>query len=1139
MIRSILLFAGLLMAGGSSAQRMYATRSVLAAGEWHKIAVATSGIHRIDAALMTRMGIRLPVPSASIRLFGNGGGMLPEDNRKPRPDDLVENAIWIDDGGDGSFGTGDQILFHAPGPDRWETDSAQQRFFFQKHSYAAESYYFLTIEGQGLRVGNAPAYSAAGATIDRFDERLAIERDSLNFLSSGREWFGDEFGSGPGRLTARTYTLPSGGLITGTDVFVAADLLARSLGQPARFDVSLNGVVIQRLTPPALAGIQYEPVATRASARTGSRLSENRLQLGISFSPGSVNAQGWLDRLVISWKRRLDMSTLSQMAFRHLNGIGPGIITEYVFSSFPTGALLWDVTNPLRPVNIPAVTGSPARFRNDVSRIREYTAFVPAQMPIPRYVGRVANQDLHRPQFPAMIIVTSEGLRTEAERLAAHHRQREGLSSIVVEVGQIWNEFSSGTPDPAGIRDFVKMFYDRAGTDTARRPKYLLLFGDGTFDPLNRLGAVGQFIIPAWQSPGSLDPLSTYTTDDFYALLDDDEDINDPLRPGLLDIGVGRIPAATVAEARTFVDKVIRYHAAPALGPWRTQFSLVADDEDQNVHLNDAEFHALTIAGIDSVWNIGKTYLDAYRQESGAGGSRYPLVNAAINSRIFGGTLIWNYSGHGGSRRLAQEAILDEDMVASWKNRDKLPLFITATCDFAPFDNPLERSIGEQILLGSSAGGIALMTTTRLVFAYSNRVMNSNYLKMALDPRPDGGYRTLGEAVRASKNLTIQTSGDIINNRKFTLLGDPALTLGIPTADVRLTAIDGRPLPMFTDTLRALNRYMVSGEVTDASGRRLTDFNGYAYPALYDKEQSISTLANDPGSQVTSFRVRRQQLYNGKVKVVDGRFSFPMVVPKDIDYATGLGRFSLYAEDGTREAAGQFGGLYVGGLGNGLRNDGAGPEIKAWMNDRRFVNGGIVDEQPVLIVSLRDSTGINASGTGIGHDITAVIDGDTRGTIVLNEYYEADPDSERSGSLSFQLPALSEGMHTILIRAWDVFNNSNEYLLECRVVRRESLKIDRVLNYPNPFTTSTRFWFEHNRPGDELRVTVQVMTITGKIVRTIDRRISTDGNRSDDIEWDGRDDVGGRLGRGVYIYRLRVASPDGQQTEKIEKLLLF
>lgn len=1138
MIRTLLLFSGLLMAGASSAQRVYTGRSVLSTGDWYKMGVTSTGIHRIDADFLTKMGIRLPFPSASIRIFGNGGGMLPEDNRKPRPDDLIENAILVDDGGDGSFGPGDQILFFAQGPDRWETDSVQRRFFFQKHLYSKEASYFLTLQGQGLRLGTIPVYPFATATIDRFDERWGIETDSLNFLSSGREWFGDEFGSGPGRQTSKTYMLPFTGLITGTDVSVSSDLLARSLGQPARFDVSLNGAAIQRLTPPALAGIQYEPVATKASAFTSVRLSENRLQLGVAFSAGSVNAQGWLDRLVISWKRRLEISGTSPLPFRHLDGIAPGAVAEYVITSAPAGLQLWDVTSPHQPSRVPPVAGNAGRFRNDASRIREHIAFVPAQMPLPRFIGKIANQDLHRSQSPAMIIITTEFLRAEAERLAAHHLQRDNLTTLVVDVGQIWNEFSSGTPDPTAIRDFVKMDYDRAGTDTTRRPKYLLLFGDGSFDPLDRLGTGGSFI-PAWQSPGSLDPLSTYTTDDFYALLDDDEDINDPLKPGLLDIGVGRIPAGSVAEARTYVDKVIRYHAASSLGPWRTQINLVADDEDQNVHLNDAEFHATTISGIDSLWNLGKTYLDAYRQESGAGGSRYPQVNAAINSRIFGGTLIWNYSGHGGSRRLAQEAILDEDMVASWKNRDRLPLFITATCDFAPFDNPLERSIGEQILLGSPAGGIALMTTTRLVFAYSNRVMNNNYLKVALNPRADGTYRTLGEAVQASKNLTVLTSGDIINNRKFTLLGDPALTLGIPTGEVKLSAIDGRPLPLFTDTLRALNRYMVAGEVTDAAGRRLSDFNGFVYPALYDKEQTVTTLANDPGSQVTSFKVRRQQLYNGKVRVVDGRFSFPMIVPRDIDYATGLGRFSFYAEDGRREAAGQFGGLFVGGLGNGMKNDGAGPEIKAWLNDRRFVNGGMVDEQPILILQLKDSTGINTAGTGIGHDITAVIDGDTRGTIVLNEYYEADPDSERSGTLRFQLPALTEGMHTILIRAWDVFNNSNEYLLECRVVKRETLKIDRVLNYPNPFTNSTRFWFEHNRPGDELRVTVRVMTITGKIVKTIDRRIFTEGNRSEDLEWDGRDDVGALLGRGVYLYRLRVTSSDGQQAEKLEKLLIL
>ena len=1138
MIRSLLLLLGMLCAGRSAGQRAYISRSVLAAGEWYKISVSNPGVHRIDAALFTRMGISLPIPSAQIRIFGNGGGMLPEDNRRARVDDLLENAILVDDGGDGTFGQGDQILFHARGADHWETDSARRQFIYRKNTYATEAYYFLTVGGQGLRVSAGQSYPLSTSAIDRYDERFAYERDSLNFLSSGREWFGDEFGTGPGRQPSRSYTLPAAGAIPGTDVQISVELLARSLGQPARFDVSLNGVPLRQLVPPALAGIQYEPVATKVSASISTRLNEARLQPGISFSPGSINAQGWLDRFVVSWKRRLDMSGQSQFAFRHWEGISSGAIAEYQILNAPAGCRVWDVTHPERPVSLQPLGGNDFRFRNDASRIREHVAFIPSAAPIPKFVGKIPGQDLHKLSFPGMIIITTGVLRAEAERLAEHHRQREGLVSLVVDVAQVWNEFSSGTPDPTAIRDFVKMFYDRAGTDSTRRPRYLLLFGDASFDALNRLGS-GSSDVPSWQSPASLDPLSTYTSDDYFALLDDDEDMNDPLRPGLLDIGVGRIPAATAAEARVYVDKVIRYHAAGALGPWRTQLSLVADDEDQNVHLNDAEFHAATIAGIDPAWNIGKTYLDAYKQESGAGGSRYPLVNASINSRILGGTLIWNYSGHGGSRRLAQEAILDEDMVASWRNADRLPLFITATCDFAPFDNPLEKSIGEKILLGSRAGAIALMTTTRLVFAYSNRVMNSNYLKTALAPRPDGSYRTLGEAVRASKNLTIQTSGDIINNRKFTLLGDPALTLGYPTARARISAIDGKPIAAYTDTLRALNRYLVAGEVTDAGGRLLSDFNGFAYPSLYDKEQSVTTLANDPGSQAATFRVRRQPIHIGKIRVTDGKFSYSMVIPRDIDLSTGTGRFSLYADDGRREAAGQFGGVFIGGLGNSLKNDGAGPDIKAWLNDKRFVNGGLTEENPVLILQLRDSTGINTSGAGIGHDITAVIDEDTRGTIVLNEYFEADPDSDKSGTIRFQLPTLSEGVHTIQIRAWDVFNNSNEYLLECQVVKREALKINRVLNYPNPFTTTTRFWFEHNRPGDDLRVSIQIMTITGKVVKTIDRRLNTEGNRSDDIEWDGRDDFGARLGRGVYLYRLRVTTSDGRQVEKLEKLLIL
>ncbi|MCU0381389.1 MAG: type IX secretion system sortase PorU [Chitinophagaceae bacterium] len=1139
MLRTCCLLLGLTLSVPALAQRTYADRSVLASGNWYKIAIRAPGVYKIDASFLSGLGIPIPLSSNTIRLYGNGGKMLPEKNSVARPDDLLENAIWVQDGGDGQFSGQDYFLFYAGGPDGWERDSLNNTYRHRKNLYGGESFYFLTVGGDGLRIPQQLAPGAATSETDRFEEQYFYELDSLNFLSSGKEWYGEEFGTGPGQLPARSFNIPVSGLVPGTPVTVVTDVIARSVGNASRFDVRLNNTLLYQHSLPPLQGTLYEPIATASQQSATTSLTENRLQLNLSFSPGSVNGQGWLNWFEIFCTRELDMSGSPQLIFRGNPVSGPGQVNGYLLKNAAGLQAIWDVTDPIHPRQmIPEPSGSVTRFRDDAPARRTYIAFSGSGFLLPRLVGRVSNQDLHRPQVVGMIILTTASLMGEAQRLAEHHRQAENLVSLVADVEQVYQEFSSGSPDPAALRDFVKMFYDRAGPDSARRPRYLLLFGDASFDYRNRI-ARNTNLVPAWQNAISLDPLNSYTSDDFFGYLDDGDDINALIPVSYLDVGIGRLPAATPEQARVMVDKVTRYRSAASMGPWRNQFSLVADDEDQNIHLNDAELHAETVGLLSPSLNLQKTYLDAYQQESGTGGSRYPRVNESINSRIYNGTLIWNYSGHGSSQRLAQEAILDLDMVRSWKNENKLPLFITATCDFAPYDNPLVESIGEQILMSQPSGAIALMTTTRLVFAFSNRVMNNNYLRFALQAGPDGKYPSLGDAVRTAKNFTYQSSGDVTNNRKFTLLGDPALTLGFPVDRIRTTSINGTPVGSFTDTLKALNRYTISGEVTDPNGAPLTDFNGFVYPSVYDKSQQLQTLGNDPGSLVTGFTVRQNLLYNGKVKVQNGRFSYTFIVPRDINYQTGKGRLSYYGDNGIREASGFTDELFVGGLGNEVADDGAGPTIRAWLNDEKFVNGGLSNETPVLIISLADSSGINTVGTGIGHNLTAVLDGNAGQTYVLNDFYEAEQDSYQRGKVRFQLPVLEEGTHSIRIRAWDVFNNSNEYVLECRVVKQEELEIKHVLNYPNPFTTRTQFWFEHNRPSENLQVTIQVMTVGGKLVRTIAQTINTGGNRSCEVEWDGRDDYGARLGRGVYIYRLRVRTSDGKSREKLEKLLIL
>lgn len=1121
----------------ADAQRNYRSQSVLVSGSWYAIAIKQEGVYRVDVALLNSLGINTAnLSSAAIRLYGNGGAMLPEDNAIPRVDDLAENAIFMSDGGDGRFNGNDFFLFYAPGPDRWEKDSLQKRFHHRKHLYTDRAVYFITIGGSGLRMSAALETTVPNQTLTQFTDRYFHELDSINFLKSGKEWFGEEFTNAPGRSLSRNFNVPLPNIIAGTNMQLVSAVASRSIGAGSRFEIAVNGnAVTQQTVPPVTSGT-YDRVAFPASFSTNVTLVQSAVSLRYNYVPGSVNAQGWLNWFELFPQRALSLTGADPLFFRDWETVSPASVVAFRIAGATNATQVWDITNVLQPIIVQGtISGADFIFNRNASQLREYLAFNGGGLLRPEVVGAIPNQNLHALAPAQYLIVTHPTLLSEANRLAAYHRTASLLTVHVVTTTQIFNEFSSGSPDPAAIRDFVKMFYDRAGNDTSKRPKYLLLFGDASYDYRDRIAGNTNWV-PTYQSDESLDPLSTYVSDDFFGFLDDRESIDRNFPVNLLDIGIGRIPARNIADAKAVVDKIINYGKAEALGPWRNELTLVADDEDNNLHFDDAEFHAGAIRN-NPLFNITKIYADAYPQVSTSGGSRSPAVNQAINSKIFSGTLIWNYSGHGGSRRLAEEVILDQEMVNTWNNANRLPLFITATCDFAPFDDPQNNSLGEQLILRERTGAIALMTTTRVVFAFSNRVINHQYFQVALQTDSNGVYPSLGDAVRSTKNQTYTFFGDVINNRKFTLLGDPALRLGFPKHRIRLLNINDRSIG--SDTLRALNRYSVTGEVVDVNGARRSDFNGYVYPLIFDKPQELKTLGNDAGSRPAAFSATQNVLFRGKARVTNGVFNYTFVVPKDINYRYGYGRLSHYAENGTTDANDANENIVIGGAGSEQTNDRTGPEIRAFLNDEKFVNTGISNARPLLILKLFDSSGINTVGTRIGHDLTAVLNNDNNQFYVLNDYYEAETNSFQRGTVRFQLPQLPEGNHALRIKAWDVANNSSEYTLTFTVVNEEKLKIDRVYNYPNPFSSNTAFWFEHNRPGSMLHVNIRIFTVSGKLVKSISRTINTIGNRSNDITWDGKDAYQQRLGRGVYLYSLEVKDTQGQKQSILQKLLIL
>lgn len=1126
-------------------QRTYAARSVLANGSWFKLAVDSAGLYKIDGSWFRFDGApALPIPSASIRLFTKGGEPLGESCSDPYIDDLREVALEVYDGGDGQFNANDYLLFHAPGPHRWIPDVPNQQYRFQKNPYSEKAFYYLTLGGTGKRVVAQPASPVNGPVVDRFLGRQCYELDSVNLLSSGKEWFGDELAQAPGKSLIKNLSFQFPHAIAGSTAIVRSRVLARSSGAGARFDLSLNGQVLGQQPVPPVGVNLYDPFAIARSDAFTTAVSNGNLSFTYQFQPGSFGAQGWIDRLEAFVPRALSMNGLKTLSFDDLLVIGQPAV-QYRIEAAPADLSVWELTDPFEPRRLNGTrTGSQYAFQSAATDLRSFMAFTGSDHPMPQFVGPVSNQDLHGLGATDMLILAPNAWRAAADSLATLHRNRRSLRVQVVSMEQVQEEFSGGTSDPTGIRDLVKMFYDRARNTPANRPKYLLLMGASSYDPKARIRNNDR-PVPTYQSLESLDPLATYCTDDYFGFLDDAENINNPAISNLLDIGIGRIPARSLQEAWAFVDKLRGYDDTVAQGSWRTRLLFMADDEDGNLHLNDAESIAAVAKQVAPAFDQQKIYLDAFRQEAGAGGARYPEANQALDRQLFQGNLIVNYSGHGGKDQLAEEALVTRPVVESWNNPHRLPLFVVATCDFAPYDNPAVRGLGERILLRPNAGGIALMTTTRPVFAFSNRILNENYIRTALTPDANGNYFSLGDAVRAAKNLTYQTSSDLINNRKFMLLGDPALTLAFPTQRVQLTRINGQT-PSLADTIRAGQLITVEGEITDRSGNRLNDFQGMAYPAVFDKIRVLPTLANDPGSFSVPINMPGATLFSGVSSVTNGRFQFQFKAPLDMDPVFGKGRIGLYARSPNKDAQGYFEDVKLGGrvTGNGL--DTEGPDIRLSLNEPGFAEGGLTNSAPILLADLTDSSGINTAG-GIGHDLVATLSTPSTGstlnpqpsTFLLNDFYQSAPDTYKKGLVRFPLPELEPGSYTLKMRAWDVLNNPSERTLSFVVGEPGSLRIQRVLNYPNPFTDRTSFWFEHNAPGQLLQVSVEVMTISGRIVRAMQAAYLPEGNFCRELEWDGRDDQGQRLGRGTYLYRLRVRANGKGEAHQLGKLVIL
>lgn len=1123
------LFAATALAGN------IATNSVLSSGTWYKLSVNQTGIHKIDFALLQSMGINPSnIDPRNLRLYGNGGGVLPELNSVARHDDLVENPIMVVGEGDGRFDAGDYILFYAEGPSVWEYNATTGEYTFNNNCYSDFNSYFITVgSGTGKRLANVAAAAAPNKFTNSFDELQQYEVDLKNLGSTGKEWYGDFFNFS---VASRSFSF-NVPYSTGEPVSITAEFAAKSALNNSTVALKANGQTLDNVNINSVGNGSYPASANIGVASGTISLPNSTLNVDIAFSNASSSAEGYLNFIKIQARRSLVFDG-SSFLFRDGRNVGLGNITEYTLTGNTANTFIWDVTDATNAQNQPYTTsGNQFKFSAPSDVLRQYVVFnTGGAFPVPTLVGQVPNQNLHGLSQPDMIVVTTAALRSEAERFASYRSAKSGIYVQVVSLEEIYNEFSSGRPDLSAIRDFLRMLYIRANGNAANKPQYLLLFGNSTYDFKGVEHSI-ETVIPTYQTENSLIPVNSYATDDFFALLDDNEgDVSKPNHT--LDLAVGRFPVRNLEEARVMVNKVMHYESIATFGSWRNNITFIGDDEDSNIHLSHAEGHTGNIANSKPVYNLDKVYLDAYKRESTPAGVRYPGVNDAINARMFNGCLMMNYTGHGGPNGWAHERVLTIDDIRSWNNYDAMPLFVTATCEFTRYDDPSRISAGEEIVLNPNGGAIAAVSTSRLVYAHANERTNRNFINN-LFAQYNGRYPTLGEVVMLTKNATANAN-DVANDRKFGLYGDPSLTLAYPKYNVVTTKVNNQPVGSgTTDTLKALQEITISGEVRNWDGTLMTEFNGVVYPTIFDKPVDYQTLANASGSSKTSFKVQKNIIFRGKASVTAGVFTFTFIVPKDIAYNFGEGKISYYADNGVFDAHGYENDIIVGGTANDYIADNSGPDVSVFINDEKFRKGGITDANPVLLVKLYDVSGINTVGNGIGHDLVAVMNQDTRNTYVLNDFYESDTDNFRSGSARYPLFNLPDGRYTVVAKAWDVHNNSAEDNTEFVVSSNPCLALEDVLNYPNPFNNSTKFQFEHNKPGEKLFVDLKIFDYSGRLVKQLTKTIESPGFRIDDLEWDGQTDNGMNLSNGTYVYRLEVRTEDCSPVHQTEKLVIL
>ena len=1106
-------------------------------GKWAKIAMAKQGMYQITGAQLKTLGFPLPIASTQLQLFSYNLDQLSEKVTATVSTALTENAIQVFDGGDNQIDEKDYVLFYAEGAVGWKQDASKFIPTHFKNTSNDSVFYFVTIGSNGKRMSTMDKLNSPAQVADQYDERWLIEVDSISILNSGKLLLGPAMGQGLGKQAKLSYPINMNGLVLSIPMNVIGRYAATTYQNPANFNFSINDNAIKTTAVAPISGLLYDESANisldsftytlNATTNLTSPASVN-----ISFQADNVAAAGWIDYIELSAKRKLGFWGTGSFGFRNVSSALKGNVLQYQIQNGDASTEVWEVTNPRSPrkISTDISTNSLISFVHQADTLHEFFAVKQQGYEVPILLGSMNNQNLAGMNVPDYLIISAPNYLNAAKKLQNYHATVNGLKTELVNVNEIFNEFSGGQPSPIGIRNFVKYLLNKAVTNKVKAPRYLLLFGIANFNSRNYNSASQ---IPVFESAASTGVLTSYPSDDFYSILEDNDDINNFTRIKKLAIATGRLPVRNTAEADTVVEKIINYQRNLNGGAWKNKITWVADDGDYNLHLEDAEAISTHLQQKNVSWNQKKIYLDLYAATKNIAGNTYPLVNSEIVQTVNEGTLILNYTGHGNFTRLAEEAVISQTDVLQWNNATKLPLMITASCDFAPYDQPQLSPFGFDALMKNSKGVIGLVAASRLVFAYSNKQINDHFIQQLLVPDSLGNFLTIGEALQRAKMQAWSADEDRMNAFKFSLLGDPAMRLSLPKYEIGIISLNQKT---FTgkDTLLAGNKYTLKGAVNN-KGVLQSNFNGILDFVLYDAITNKKTLANAGTSRETTVAMQENILFKGKVTVTKGNFTVDFLLPKEVSLQKNL-KIQMTAYNELADAIGVYDRLIALDAGVVLMNDNQGPALKIFLNDSNFINGGWAAARSTLILHLTDSAGIQTSGNALGHDMVLVIDNDYKNTIVLNNYFLSDLDTYQKGNLMYALPLLAEGAHSIMIKVWDLLGNSTTKTLNFVVPATEIVSLKNLYNYPNPFQNFTQFSFEHNKVGVNLEINLSLYDSRGNLLFTKPLNGIYKANRVV-ANWDGAGIGSAQIQAGVYYYRLIINDGTGTKflTSKLVK----